>query len=113
MFRMLIHWLLTAIALMFVSKVVPGFFVTGLDAALIAALVIGFLNATLGFMLKALTFPLVILSFGLFLLVVNAAMILVASRIVPGFYVYGWRPAVVGAAVMAIIGLVIRAFSSE
>jgi len=113
MFRMVIHWLLSAIALMFVSRVVPGFFVTGIQAALIAAVVIGFLNATLGFLLKALTFPLVILTFGLFLLVINAGMILIASHVVQGFYVYGWRPAVIGAAVLAIIGLFIRAFSKE
>ena len=113
MFRMLIHWLLTAVALMLISRVVPGFFVTGLNAALIAALVIGLLNATLGFMLKAITFPLAILTFGIFLLVINAAMILLASRMVSGFYVYGWRPAVIGAAILAIIGLFIRAFSKE
>ncbi len=113
MFRMLIHWLLCAVALMLVSRIVPGFFVTGIQAALIAALVIGFLNATLGFLLKALTFPLVILTFGIFLLVINAGMILVASHVVNGFYVYGWKPAFIGAAALAIIGLVIRAFSKE
>lgn len=113
MFRMLVHWLLSAVALMLVSRIVPGFFVTGLQAALIASLVIGLLNATLGFMLKAITFPLVILTFGIFLLVINAAMILLASHFVNGFYVYGWRPAVIGAAALAIIGLFIRAFSKE
>jgi putative membrane protein len=110
---MLIHWLLTAVALMFISRVVPGFFVTGLNAALVAALIIGLLNATLGFMLKAITFPLAILTFGLVLLVINAAMILLASRMVSGFYVYGWRPAIIGAAILSIIGLFIRAFSKE
>lgn len=113
MFRMLIHWVLTAVALMLISRVVPGFFVTGINAALIAALAIGFLNATLGFMLKAITFPLAILTFGLVLLVINAAMILLASQFVSGFYVYGWRPAVIGAAALSLIGLVIRAFSKE
>ncbi|HTA80280.1 MAG TPA: phage holin family protein [Terracidiphilus sp.] len=113
MFRMLVHWLLSAIALMLVSRIVPGFFVTGLQAALIAAVVIGFLNATLGFVLKVLTFPLVILTFGIFLLVINSAMILLASHLVHGFYVYGWRPAFIGAAVLAILGLLVRAFSKE
>jgi putative membrane protein len=113
MFRMLVHWLLCAIALMLVSRVVPGFFVTGIQAALIAAVVIGFLNATLGFLLKVLTFPLTILTFGVFLLVINAAMILFASHLVRGFYVYGWRPAFIAAAILAIISLFIRAFSKE
>lgn len=108
MFRMVIHWLLSAIALMVVSKLVQGFYVEGLQAALIAAVVIGFLNATLGFLMKLITFPLAILTFGLFLLVINAAMILLASKFVDGFYVYGWEPALWGAAVLSAIGLIIR-----
>jgi putative membrane protein len=113
MFRMLIHWVLCAISLMVVSRVVPGFFVTGLQSAMIAAVVIGFLNATLGFMLKVITFPLAILTFGVFLIFINAAMILLASRIVGGFYVYGWTPAFWGAVVLAVLGLLIRFFSKE
>jgi putative membrane protein len=113
MFRLLIHWLLSAIALMIVSRVVPGFFITGLQSAMVAAVVIGFLNATLGFLLKLITFPLAIITFGIFLLVINAGMILLASRIVGGFYVYGWTPAFWGAAVLSVLGLIIRAFAKE
>jgi putative membrane protein len=113
MFRLLIHWLLSAIALLLVSRIVPGFYVIGLQSALIAAVVIGFLNATLGFMLKLITFPLAILTFGVFLLVINAAMILFASKLVSGFTVYGWVPAFWGAAVLSLLGLLIRAFAKE
>jgi putative membrane protein len=113
MFRMLVHWLLSAVCLMLVSRIVPGFFVTGLQSAMLAAVVIGFLNATLGFMLKVITFPLAILTFGIFLLFINAAMILLASRIVGGFYVYGWTPAFWGAAVLSVLSLIVRAFSKE
>jgi len=113
MFRMVIHWLLSAIALMVVSRLIPGFFVDGLESALIAAVVIGFLNATLGFLLKLITFPLAIITFGLFLLVINAAMILLASKFVDGFYVYGWEPALWGAAVLSVIGLLIRFAMNE
>ena len=113
MFRLLIQWILSAVALMIVSKIVPGFYVTNLSSAFIAALVIGFLNAILGFPLKLITFPLTILTFGVFLLVINAAMILLASKVVGGFDVYGWGPAFWGAAVLAVISLLIRAFSSE
>lgn len=113
MFRLIIHWILTAIALLLVSRVVPGFFVTGMQSALLAAVVIGFLNATIGAVLKFITFPFVLLTFGLFLLVINAGMILLASRIVGGFYVYGWTPAFWGAAVLSLIGLIIRAFAQE
>ena len=57
--------------------------------ALIAALVIGLLNATLGLFLKIITIPLSILTLGIFLLVINGVMILLASAVVPGFHVNG------------------------
>lgn len=113
MFRMLIHWVLAAVSLMLVARIVPGFFVTGLQSAMIAAVVIGLLNATLGFFLKVITFPLAILTFGVFLLFINAGMILLASRMVGGFYVYGWTPAFWGAAVLAVLSMIIRVFSKE
>jgi putative membrane protein len=107
--RLLLHWILSAIALLLVSHVVPGFIVRGIMPALIAALVIGLLNATVGLFLKIITFPLTILTLGLFLLVINGIMILVASHIVPGFRVHGFAPAFWGALVLALLGMVIRA----
>jgi putative membrane protein len=107
--RLLLHWILSAIALIVVSKIVPGFHVAGLVPALIAAVVIGLLNATVGLLLKIITFPLSILTLGIFLLVINGIMILVASSIVPGFHVYGLGPAFWGAVVLALLGMLIRA----
>ena len=114
MFRWIIQWLLSAIALLMVSRIVPGFYVNGgLKAALLAAVVIGLLNATLGAVLKFITFPLAILSFGIFLLVINAAMILLASDLVGGFYVAGWGPAFWGSAVLAVLSMIIRFIVKE
>ena len=107
--RLLLHWILSAIALIVVSRIVPGFHVRGLVPALIAAVVIGLLNATVGLFLKIITFPLSILTLGIFLLVINGVMILVASSIVPGFHVYGLGPAFWGAVVLAVLGMLIRA----
>ena len=75
MIRLLASWLLSAIALLIVSRVVPGFHVDTLGTALIAALIFGLLNATLGLVLKIITFPITIITLGLFLLVINAMMI--------------------------------------
>ena len=109
MLRLLLQWLLSALALLITSRLVPGFHVSGIAAALIASVIIGLLNATIGFVLKILTFPLSILTFGLFLLVINAFMILAASAVVPGFRVYGWGPAFWGAVVLALLGMLFRA----
>lgn len=109
MMALLVQWFLYAIALMIVSKLVPGFQVAGLWPALIASLVIGLLNATLGLLLKIVTFPISIITFGIFLLVINGLMILLASSIVRGFNVRGFGPAFWGAVVLAILGMIIRA----
>lgn len=111
--RLLLHWFLSAIALLIVSEIVPGFHVAGLWPALIAALVIGFLNATIGLFLKIVTFPLSILTLGIFLLVINGLMIYFASRIVRGFHVSGFVPAFWGAVVLALLGIAIRALTRE
>ena len=108
---LLFQWLLYALALLIVSRIVPGFQVDGLWPALIASLVIGLLNATLGFFLKIITFPLSILTLGIFLLVINGIVILIASSIVRGFQVRGFGPAFWGAVVLALLGMVIRSIT--
>jgi putative membrane protein len=113
MIKLLVQWILSAVALLAVSRIVPGFVVRGLGPALVAAVVIGLLNATVGFVLKIITFPISILTLGLFLLVINGLMILVASNIVNGFHVRGFAPAFWGAAVLAILGMVIRAILKD
>ena len=105
MLRLLLHWLLSAITLLLVARFVPGFYVSGLGAALIAALVIGLINATLGLILKILTLPITILTFGLFLLVINALMLKVAAAFVPGFQVSGFGPAFMGAVLIFILNM--------
>ena len=107
--RLLLHWILSALALLLVAHFVPGFHVAGLIPALIAAVVIGLLNATLGLLLKIITIPLSILTLGIFLLVINGLMILLASAVVPGFHVNGIVPAFWGAIVLALLGMLIRA----
>ena len=113
MLSLLIQWVLYAIALLICSRIVPGFVVVGFWPAMIAALVIGFLNATVGLLLKIVTFPLSILTLGLFLLVINALMILLASGVVRGFHVNGFVPALFGAIVLAILGMAIRALTTQ
>ncbi len=86
--RLLLNWVLSAIAVWIVAQLVPGISVSGPKNALIAALVIGFINATIGFVLKVITFPLTLMTLGLFWLVINALMLEFASALLaPGFQV--------------------------
>jgi len=107
--RMLLHWVLSALAVWIMSRVVPGIYVSGPVAALIAALVIGFINATIGLVLKILTFPLTLVTLGLFWLVINALMLELASALLaPGFQVRGFFAAFVGAIVLSLVNLVLK-----
>jgi putative membrane protein len=106
--RMLLNWVLSALALWIVSRLVPGFVISGVAAALIAAVVIGFVNATLGLFLKVITFPLAILTLGIFWLVINAAMIELASAFVPGFHVTGFAAAFWGGIVLSLVNMLLK-----
>jgi putative membrane protein len=101
--RLLVRWLINAVSLVIVAYFVPGFELRGFVAALIAAIVIGFVNSTLGLILKVLTFPLTIVTFGLFLIVINAIMLKMAAAVTPGFAVHTWTAAFIGAIVLAIV----------
>ena len=107
--KILIHWLLSAIAVWLVSQIIPGFMVDSLGAALIAAVVIGLVNATLGLVLKLVTLPFTIVTLGLVWLVINGLMILVAAQLVPGFAVTGFLSAFFGAIVLSLVNAVLHA----
>lgn len=113
MLRMLLNWVLTAVLLLVVSHFVPGFEVTGFKAALIAALVIGLINATVGVIVKILTFPLTIVTFGFFLLIINALMLMLASHFVSGFAIRGFWSALIGAILLALLQMLLRGLMSK
>ena len=107
MLRLLLHWVLNAVALLIVAHFVQGFVVSSLTSALIAVIVIGLLNATFGLILKVITLPLGILTFGIFFLVINAIILKFASAVVPGFQVLTFAAAFWGALALAILHMLI------
>jgi putative membrane protein len=108
--RLLLNWILSAVAVWIVAQLGIGISVRGAVSALIAALVIGFINATLGALLKIITFPLTLVTLGVFWFVINALMLELASALLaPGFQVRGFLAAFVGAIVLSIVNLVLKA----
>lgn len=102
--KLLIRWLINAISLWIVTNLNIGVSVPNFRYALIAALVIGLVNATLGIFLKIITFPLTILTFGIFLIIINAAMLkLAAALLFPEFRVRDWTAAIIGAVLLSIV----------
>lgn len=104
--RLIINWILSAVALLIVAYVVPGFYVSSFLVALVAAAVIGIINATLGLILKVLTFPLTVVTLGIFWIIINALMLEFASVFVHGFVIHGFLAAFVGSILLSLINMV-------
>jgi putative membrane protein len=101
--QLLLRWLINAIAIMLMALYLPGIVVSGFFAALIAALVLGILNALIRPLLVLLTLPINLLTLGLFTLIINAFLFWFTSEIVKGFSVAGFWPALEGALIMWLV----------
>ena len=104
--KAILHLLINAAIFLGLSKVVPGFYVTGWGPAILASLLLGIFNATIGLALKIITFPLILITLGLFLFVVNAIVIELVAWVVPGLSVNGFMPALIAALVISAVNLV-------
>ena|ERR1051326_1452372 len=110
--RLILNWILSAVSIMIVAHVINGFEIRNFGAALIAAIVIGLVNATLGAILKLLTFPLTLVTFGIFWFVINAIMLEIAAVFVPGFIIHGFIPAFFAAILLSLVNMFLRFVTS-
>ena len=104
----IIHWILSGIALIIVANILPGIQVDGLKAALIAALVIGLVSATVGLILKIILLPFILLTLGIVYFLINGLMLELASALVPGFRVSGFLTAVIGSILLTLVDYVLN-----
>ena len=98
--KLILKWLLSAVALLAVAYIYPGVVVGSFGSALLAALVIGLFNMVL---------PVTVITLGLFLFVINALMFWAASGVLDGFSVQGFGAALLGSLIYSAMGLVIEA----
>lgn len=109
MMRLLLLWVLNAVALLAVTYLLPSIQVLGFGSALLAALVLGFFNTLVRPVLAILTLPITVLTLGVFYLVLNGLLFWLASAFIPGFVVGGFVSAVVGAILYGVIAWVLSA----
>jgi putative membrane protein len=107
--KTLLRWLLLAAALLLVAHLYPGVTVTSFGSAMLAALVLGLLNALLRPILVLLTLPVTVLTLGLFLFVINALMFYFAAQLLSGLAVAGFFAALIGSLIYSLCGVVIDA----
>ena len=101
--RLLLTWLINAVALFALPYLLSSVTVSNLGAALIAALVLGLVNTLIRPVLVLLTLPVTVLSMGLFILVINALLFWGVSHLVAGFRVTGFWSAFFAAILYSII----------
>ncbi len=107
--RLLLLWVLNAVALLAVTYLLPSIQVSGFGTALLAALVLGFINTLVRPVLALLTLPITMLTLGIFYLVLNGLLFWLASAFIPGFQVNGFASAFVGAILYGVIAWVLSA----
>lgn len=106
----LIRLIVSALSLWVAARFIPGIYVRDATTLILAALLLGIVNAVVKPILVLLTFPVTLLTLGLFLLVLNAAMLGLTAWLLPGFSIAGFFPALLGWLVMALVGAVINRF---
>ncbi|HEY7242057.1 MAG TPA: phage holin family protein [Burkholderiales bacterium] len=103
MLRILVVWLINALALAAVAYLMPSVSIASAGAALAAALVLGLVNALVRPVLVLLTLPVTILTLGLFIFVINGLLFWAVGSFVSGFHVAGFWPGVAGAIIFSLI----------
>ncbi len=103
----------TALGLLVVDMVVPGVDIANFPAALIAAVVIGFVNAFIGPVVKLLSLPLTFITLGLFSFIVNGILLWLASIIVPGFTMNGLLALILAPIVLSFVSTFLNKYFTE
>ncbi len=106
MLSLLARWIVNAAALLLVAYLYPGVALEDFLTALVAALVLGLVNAVVRPLLVLLTLPVTLLTLGLFLFVINALLFWFVAEVVHGFTVTGFWAALVGSILYILITLV-------
>jgi putative membrane protein len=100
--------LINCLALIITAFLIPGLHLDRLSTAVWAALVLGLVNTLIRPILSFFTIPLQLLTLGLFTLVINALMLILTSKLVPGFSINSISSAIIGALVLSIISIILN-----
>jgi putative membrane protein len=109
MLRILVVWALNTVALAAVAYLMPSVSIASPEAALVAALALGLVNAVIRPVLVLLTLPVTVLTLGLFIFVINGLLFWAVAELVPGFDVAGFWSGVLGALIFSVISWLLSA----
>jgi putative membrane protein len=109
----LLRWLINTLAVFVACYIVPGIGGDSVMTVLVAAFLLGILNAFLRPLLVVLALPLVIFTFGFFFFVINALLLYLVGALVKGFHVDSFWAAFCGALVITIVTLVLNSLTGS
>ncbi|MGM9524927.1 MAG: phage holin family protein [Peptococcaceae bacterium] len=105
--HLIVKILVNAAALMMTSTLIDGIYVDGWGAVIIAAIILGIVNAIIRPLLVLFTLPLNVLTLGLLTFVINGLMLKLTAAVVGGFDVVGLWPAIVGSVILSVVSTVL------
>jgi putative membrane protein len=108
-----VRWLVLTAAIFLAAYMIDGIRISGLPTAVLAAAVLGILNAFFRPILLILTLPLNILTLGLFTFAINAILLMMASGVISGFTVDGFGSALLGSLLISIVSWLLTSFINE
>lgn len=111
--KIIVHWLVAAAAIIITAYLLPGVTLSGFVPALVAAVVLGLINAVLRPFIIILTLPINIITLGLFTLVINAFMVFLTDKLVPGFTVDGFGWALAFGVVLFFVNWILKGATSH
>ena len=107
----IVNWLLSAVALLIVARIIRGIELRGFGDALLATVIIGLVDVFIGPIVRFFSFPFIVVTLGLFRLLINGFLLKLASMFTPGFRVDGCLAAVLGALVLTILSTILQRFA--
>jgi putative membrane protein len=111
--KFIVRLLISALSLAVAAYIVPGMHIDNLMTLLVAAFLLGLVNAVIRPVLVFLTLPISIVTLGLFLFVINGLMLLLVAALLPGFTIHGLVPAIIGWLIMSLTGWIASRFIKE
>jgi putative membrane protein len=110
MFGFFLRWSINLLALVIAGSVIPGIRIQSIEMGIIAAGILGIVNAVIRPVVLIFTLPINLLTLGLFTLVINAALLKLVSDLVPGFVIESFGAAFLGALLVSLISWVLNLF---
>jgi putative membrane protein len=113
MTRFIVKTLSTSVAVLFAAYVLKGVHVADVPTAILVAVVLGLLNSFIRPILVLLTIPITVVTLGLFLIAINYFIVHMTTRLVPGFQVDGWFPALLFSLLVSVVSSIIEAIAGS